>query len=149
MLCYSRPLPACTLWPLSCSSLSMWKLSAPTGGELHSLCLCGFGGTREVAGLALLLFNLRERLQACKEAGRRRSETSERVHGDGAVASWAVSTLVPHRGPVCSACLALAQGLLSLWDSRVNFNPQHTRVSRPSGCWNCGLIPILHTVYLV
>lgn len=42
----------------------MWKLSAPTGGELHSLCLCGLGGTGEAAGLAPLLFNLRERLQA-------------------------------------------------------------------------------------
>lgn len=43
------------------------EISAPTGRELHSLCLCGFGGTREAAGLAPLLFNLRERLQACRK----------------------------------------------------------------------------------
>lgn len=65
--CYSGPLPACTPWPLPCYSWSMWKLSAPTGGELHSLCLCGFGAIREAAGLIPLLFNLRERLQACRK----------------------------------------------------------------------------------
>lgn len=51
----------------SCYSWSMWKLPDPTGEELHSLCLCGFGGIREAAGLIPLLFNLRERLQACRK----------------------------------------------------------------------------------
>lgn len=75
MLCSAWPLLACTPRPLPYYSWSMWKLSSPAGRELHGLCLRGFGGTGEAAGLAQLLFSLRERLQ---EAGGRRTEmTSE------------------------------------------------------------------------
>lgn len=92
----------------------MWKLSAPTGGELHRLCLCGFGGTREAAGLAPLLFNLRERLQAGRKQTELRwgvSEFMEMVpwllgqcqpwfltEGQCAVPTWPLPRVFSHSG---------------------------------------------------
>lgn len=92
----------------------MWKLSAPTGGDLHRLCLCGFGGTREAAGLAPLLFNLRERLQAGRKQTELRwgvSEFMEMVpwllgqcqpwfltEGQCAVPTWPLPRVFSHSG---------------------------------------------------
>lgn len=116
MLCDSWHLPGCTPWPLPHYSWSLWKLFSPAGRELHSLHFCGFSGTGEAAALVWLLFSLRERLQGCRK------------WGEGGAKWWLSECLkmvqhllgqcqhcLFHRGPLCSAHLALTQGMKNSW----------------------------------